>query len=71
MGASDLSGAISIKTGGDRPFLKADLRSDSLSFPDLGALFGGAGTVGAAASPAQAAASQVMQAQQRLFPDST
>ena len=71
VGSSDLAGAISVKTGGERPFLKADLKSNSLSFPDLGALFGGAGTVGAAASPAQLAASQVMKAQQRLFPDAT
>ena len=71
VGSSDLAGAISVLSGGERPLLKANLKSNSLSFPDLGALFGGAGTKGAAASPAQVAAGQAMRAQQRLFPDAT
>ena len=51
--------------------MKADLRSKSLVFPDLGALFGGAAKTGAVASPAQKAVAQKMTAQQRIFPDAT
>ena len=71
VGSSDLSGALSVLSGGARPVLKGNLQSNSLSFPDLGALFGGGGTKGAAASPAQVAAAQTMKAQQRLFPNAT
>ncbi|MBS0334336.1 MAG: AsmA family protein [Proteobacteria bacterium] len=71
VGSSDLAGRLSVKSGGKRPFLSADLRSDKLDFPDLGALFGGARKTGPVASPKQKAVAQAMQAQQRLFPDST
>ena len=71
VGSSDLAGVISVKTGGQRPILTANLRSDSLSFPDLTALFGGGAARGAVASPAQLATGQVMRAQQKMFPDST
>lgn len=71
VGSSDLSGSLSVKTGGKRPFLTADLRSRSLDFPDLGALFGGARKIGKVASPTQVAVAQKMQAEAKIFPDAT
>ena len=71
VGSSDLAGQLSVRTGGKRPFLTADLRSRSLDFPDLGALFGGARKTGRVASPNQKAVAQTMQAQARIFPDAT
>jgi hypothetical protein len=71
VGSSDLGGAISVRTGGKRLFLKADLASRSLSFPDVGAVFGGTPAPGAVASPAQRAAAQKLKSEQRLFPDAT
>jgi uncharacterized protein involved in outer membrane biogenesis len=71
VGDSDLSGALSVETGRDRPFLKADLQSRSLDFDDLGALFGAGAKSGAGetASPEQIALARQMAAQQRLLPD--
>ena len=71
VGDSDLSGSLSVDTGGVRPMLKADLQSRSLDFDDLGALFGAAPKIGAGetASPEQAAIAKKLVAQQRLFPD--
>ena len=71
VGSSDLSGNVSVKTGDKLPFVTADLHSRNLNFPDLGALFGGARTTGAVASPEQKAVAQQMQQQARLFPDAT
>jgi AsmA family protein len=71
VGSSDLAGQLSLRTGDKRPFLTADLRSQSLDFPDLGALFGGARKTGAIASPQQKAVAQTMQAEARIFPDAT
>ncbi|MDB5426850.1 MAG: AsmA family rane protein [Phenylobacterium sp.] len=71
VGSSDLTGALSVKTGGKRPFLTANLRSRSLSFPDLGALFGGGPKHGKIASPSQIAVARKLQAEQRIFPDAT
>ncbi|WP_372785482.1 AsmA family protein [Phenylobacterium sp.] len=71
VGSSDLSGTISVRTGDKRPFLTADLKSQSLDFPDMGALFGGARKTGAVASPNQVAAARKMQAEARIFPDAT
>jgi len=71
VGSSDLSGQLSVRTGDKRPFLTADLRSQSLDFPDLGALFGGARTHGKVASPSQVAVAQKMRAEARIFPDAT
>jgi uncharacterized protein involved in outer membrane biogenesis len=66
-------GGLSVKTGGARPFLQADLRSKSLDFDDLGAIFGGAPSTkaGETASPTQKVVASTLQAEQRLFPDST
>ncbi|MBS0362312.1 MAG: AsmA family protein [Proteobacteria bacterium] len=71
VGSSDLSGKLSVQTGAKRPFLNADLRSHKLDFPDLGALFGGARKTGPVASPKQVAVAKALQAQRRIFPDST
>jgi uncharacterized protein involved in outer membrane biogenesis len=71
VGDSDLSGDVSVDTAGKRPFLKADLRSRSLDFDDLGAIFGAAPKAGPGetVSPEQAAMARKMAAQQRLLPD--
>lgn len=71
VGDSDLAGDVSVQTAGDRPFLKANLRSQSLDFDDLGALFGAAPKAGPGEtlSPEQAVVARKMMAQQRLLPD--
>lgn len=71
VGDSDLYGDVRVETGGKRPFLKADLRSKSLDFDDLGPLFGAAPKAGPGEtlSPEQAVVAKRMAAQQRLLPD--
>lgn len=73
VGDSDLGGDLTADTTRERLFLKADLRSRSLDFDDLAAVFGGAPKTGAGetASAAQEAVAQTLAAQQRIFPDST
>ena len=71
VGSSDLGGSLSVKTGGVRPFLTAELHSKALVFPDLGALFGGARRHGKVASPSQIAVARKMQAEAKIFPDAT
>jgi uncharacterized protein involved in outer membrane biogenesis len=71
VGSSDLTGALSVKTGGERPFLTANLRSNSLDFPDLSAIFGGGPRIGKVASPAQVAVAHKLASEQRILPDST
>ena len=73
VGDSDLSGFISVETGEARPYLKADLKSRSLDFDDLAAIFGGVPSrkAGETVSPEQAAMGKQMAAQRRLLPDST
>jgi uncharacterized protein involved in outer membrane biogenesis len=73
VGDSDIYGDVRVETGGARPFLKADLRSKSLDFDDLGPLFGAAPKAGPGetVSPEQAAVAKQMVAQQRLLPDTT
>lgn len=73
VGDSDLAGDIKVETGRVRPMLTADLRSRSLDFDDLGAIFGGAPAIGPGetASPEQKAVAATLNAQQRLFPDTT
>ena len=71
VGSSDLAGRLAVETGRQRPLLTADLRTNSLDFADLGALFGGAAKTGKVASPAQVAAARVLQSRQRLLPDAT
>lgn len=73
VGDSDLAGSLSVETGRERPFLKADLSSRSLDFDDLAALFGGAPSraKGETVSAAQQAVGRQMAAQRRLLPDTT
>jgi uncharacterized protein involved in outer membrane biogenesis len=73
VGDSDLAGSASVDTGRERPFLKADLRTRSLDFDDLGAFFGGAPSTapGETASAGQKVMARDLNAQQRIFPDST
>jgi hypothetical protein len=73
VGDSDLTGTVSVDASKARPFLKADLRSRSLDFDDLAAIFGGAPSVkaGETASPGQVAMAQSLRAQQRYLPDAT
>ena len=73
VGDSDLAGSISVQTGEDRPYLKADLRTRSLDFDDLAAIFGGVPSrkAGETVSAEQKAMGQQMAAQRRLLPDST
>lgn len=71
VGSSDLAGRLEVVNRRPRPLLTADLSTHSLDFADLGPVFGGAPKTGKVASPAQAAAAQAMQRQQRLLPDAT
>lgn len=71
VGSSDLAGRLAVETGRQRPLLTADLRTHSLDFADLGALFGGAPKTGKVASPTQVATAQALQREQRLLPDAT
>lgn len=67
VGDSDLGGALSVDKSSGRPFLKADLRSRSLDFKDLGALFGESPAARTAPTPAAKAAANGG----RLLPDAT
>ena len=71
VGSSDLAGSLSVDAGRPRTFLKANLTTRALNFPDLGALFGGAPKHGAVASPSQKAEAQHLATENRIFPDST
>lgn len=72
VGDSDLAGDIVVRLAGERPFIDADLRSDSLDFDDVG-LFVGAPTQieGEAANELQVATNQAFQQSDRLIPDAT
>ncbi len=67
VGASDLAGHLAVTTGRVRPLLKADLRSRSLDFTDLGALFGGRPRHAAPGAPPPVAP----KGQTHFFPDAT
>ena len=71
VGDSDLSGNLKVETGRVRPFLTANLRSRSLDFDDMGAVFGAAPKTGPGetASPEQVAIARKLVAEQRLLPD--
>ena len=73
VGDSDLAGDVSVDTAGKRPFLKANLSSQSLDWDDLGPLFGAPPKAGKGEtlSPEQAAVAKTMATQQRIFPDAT
>lgn len=71
IGDSDMHGDASVDTGGERLYLRADLRSRRLDFDDLAGFVGGAPQTGkgetANAEQAREAASQ--QASGRMLPD--
>lgn len=73
VGDSDMSGALSVDTAGERPFLRGDLRSRLLDFDDLAAIFGGAPAAGPGetVSEGQRAMARQLAAQRRLLPDAT
>ena len=73
VGDSDISGRLAVSTAKTRPYLSADLRTRSLDFDDLAAIFGGPPSTGSGetASPTQVAMSRSMNAQRRLLPDAT
>lgn len=73
VGDSDMSGVLSVDTGGERPFLRGDLKSKLLDLDDLAAIFGGAPARGGGetASEGQKAVGRQLAAQRRLLPDAT
>ena len=73
VGDSDMSGSLSVDTGRERPFLKADLRSRLLDFDDLASIFGGAPSTapGETVSDEQKVVARQLAAEQRILPDAT
>ncbi len=73
IGDSDIAGDLSVETRGERPFLKADLRSRRLDFDDLASIFGGAPSRarGEVVSAEQQAVGGKMAAERRIFPEAT
>jgi uncharacterized protein involved in outer membrane biogenesis len=71
VGDSDLAGDASVRTGGDRPFLKADLVSRHLDLDDLAGFIGAPPqvTAGESASSEQRAAAAARAASPRVLPD--
>ncbi len=71
VGDSDLAGSASVRTGGVRPFLKADLVSRRLDFDDLAGFIGAAPQVGAGetSSSEQKADAAKQNASPRMLPD--
>lgn len=64
MGSSDIAGFVQVVTGGVRPMLTGDLRSQLLALEDLGPVIGaqstGAAATAAAANPTQTLPSRVL-----------
>ena len=71
VGDSDLAGDASVRTGGVRPFLKADLVSKKLDLDDLNGFIGAPPQVsaGETASPEQRKDAAARQASPRVLPD--
>jgi uncharacterized protein involved in outer membrane biogenesis len=71
VGDSDLAGSLTYAKGGQRPFLKANLKSKLLDFDDLGPLVGAPPKTGAGetAAPEQRAQSARREAGKRLLPE--
>lgn len=71
LGDSDINGRVEVRTGGERLYMTADLRSRRLDFNDLAAVLGaGARTAPSSdTSPEQAAQARQLAASGRLFPD--
>ena len=71
VGDSDLAGTASVDTSGERPLLRADLRSQHLDFDDLAGFVGGAPKSGAGetGNPELTAANRDTRARGRVLPD--
>ena len=71
VGDSDLAGTASVETGGDRPFLRADLVSKRLDFDDLAGFIGGAPQAGGdeSTNPELQALAAQRDADPKLLPD--
>src|SRR5690606_28990428 len=71
VGDSDLSGTASVETGGERPFLRAELVCRRLDFDDLAGFVGGAPQAGGdeSSNPELAALAAEREANPRLLPD--
>nr|WP_156899799.1 AsmA family protein [Luteimonas mephitis] len=71
VGDSDLGGTASVETGGERPFLRADLVSKRLDFDDLAGFIGGAPQAGGdeSTNPELAALAAQRDADPKLLPD--
>ncbi|MBW3560761.1 MAG: AsmA family protein, partial [Proteobacteria bacterium] len=71
VGDSDMGGSLTIRTGGKRLRLDADLVSRSLDFDDINAVLGGAPDPSETASAQQKAVASQMRASGRLLPDAS
>ena len=70
VGDSDMAGDANIDTAGDRPYLRADLRSKRLDFDDLAGFVGGAPDAdGESSNPETDAADARADADARVLPD--
>ncbi|HZH43651.1 MAG TPA: AsmA family protein [Lysobacter sp.] len=69
VGDSDLSGNADVTTGGERPFLRADLRSRRLDFDDLAGFVGAAPREDETTNPQLAALAARQRQRDRLLPD--
>lgn len=71
VGDSDLAGTASVETGGDRPFLRAELVSRRLDFDDLAGFIGGAPQAGGdeSSNPELEALAAKREANPKLLPD--
>ena len=71
VGQSDLAGSAAFTTGGERPFLRADLRSNRLDFDDLAGFVGAPPTSagGEASNPELVAHGRERRARGRVLPD--
>ena len=69
VGDSDLSGDAAVTTGGERPFFKADLRSQRLDLDDLAGFVGGAPQAAESTNPELAARAAKQAASARVLPD--
>lgn len=68
VGDSDLRGSAAVTTGGARPRLLADLRSNRLDFDDLAGFVGGAPSPGESSNPELRAKAADQTARDRLLP---
>lgn len=73
IGDSDLRGTMNVAKRNDRPFLTADIRSNSLDWDDLATVLGAPPSTapGESASAEQRAEAARMKANARFFPDAT